>query len=163
MGAVATGGTDGRAGDIPLARLFAMAFRHLIDGLHARLAERGWSDVRPPYGFVLVAVQAGPTTQADLVELLGMTKQAVSKLLDGMEQAGYLTRAADPGDARAKVVALSRRGQRLLAAVEQIYAELEAEWAAAIGPRRVAALRRDLRAALEAAYGGRLPPVRPTW
>ncbi|HEY8547596.1 MAG TPA: hypothetical protein VIL36_21185, partial [Acidimicrobiales bacterium] len=46
-------------GPMPLARLFAMAFRQLIDELHARLAARGWGAMRPPYGFVLVAASQG--------------------------------------------------------------------------------------------------------
>ena len=38
----------------PLARLFAIAYRLLIDGLHERLRARGWTDVRPAFGFVLL-------------------------------------------------------------------------------------------------------------
>ncbi|MCU1617435.1 MAG: transcriptional regulator, MarR family, partial [Frankiales bacterium] len=51
--------------DVPLARLFAMAYRLLVDGLHERLAERGWSDVRPAFGFVLLALQGGPAGLRD--------------------------------------------------------------------------------------------------
>jgi hypothetical protein len=46
----------------PLARLFAIACRSLIDGLHTRLATRGWSDVRPAFGFVLLAARRAPTS-----------------------------------------------------------------------------------------------------
>ena len=42
------------AGGPPLARLFAIAYRQLIDGLHDRLQARGWTDVRPAFGFVLL-------------------------------------------------------------------------------------------------------------
>ena len=45
-----------------LARLFAMAYRQLIDGLHERLRDQGWTDVRPAFGFVLLAARAGPIT-----------------------------------------------------------------------------------------------------
>ena len=47
---------------IPLARLFAMAYRDLIDGLHERLRARGWHDVRPAFGFVLLAARDESTT-----------------------------------------------------------------------------------------------------
>jgi hypothetical protein len=50
----------------------------------------------------------------------------------------------------------------LLAAVEAIYAELEARWAGIIGRARVERLRADLLAVLTGPTG-ELPPVRPTW
>lgn len=145
---------------VPLARLFAMAYRLLVDDLHARLAERGWTDVRPAFGFVLLALRSGPVALRELPALLGTSKQAVSKLVDAMVAAGYVDRAAAPGDGRAKRVALSARGQALLAAVEAILAELEGGWAQTLGEERLAALRADLTAVVRSAAGGRLPEVR---
>ena len=55
--------------------------------------------------------------------------------------------------------ALVERG--VLKTVEAIYRELEAEWAAVIGARRVEALRADLIHVQEGLHGGALPPVRP--
>jgi len=145
---------------VPLARLFAMAYRLLVDQLHERLAERGWTDVRPAFGFVLLALRAGPASLRDLPAALGTSKQAVSKLVDAMVSAGYVDRVAHPGDARAKQVRLSRRGRDLLAAVEAIYRELEGDWARTLGDRELAGLRADLEAVLRAAHGGALPAVR---
>ena len=45
------------AGEPPLARLFAIGYRLLIDQLHDRLRALGWTDVRPAYGFVLLAAR----------------------------------------------------------------------------------------------------------
>jgi len=42
---------DAGSGPVPLARLLAMSFQQLIDDLHVRLAVRGWTDVRPAFGF----------------------------------------------------------------------------------------------------------------
>jgi DNA-binding MarR family transcriptional regulator len=159
---------------MPLARLFAMAFRHLIDELHTRLAERGWPAMRPPFGFVLVAASEGPLTSGAIADLLGMTKQAASKLVDAMEVEGYLRRevaggddrgggGGGRGDARAKPVALTARGRRLLDDVEAIYAELEAGWARVVGRPRVESMRDDLQTVMRAAHDGKLPPIRPTW
>ena len=57
MTPVPTRPTRGEA--VPLARLFAMGLRALIDELHERLARRGWPDVRPFLGFALLAVRDG--------------------------------------------------------------------------------------------------------
>jgi DNA-binding MarR family transcriptional regulator len=99
-----------------------MAFRDLIDGLHDRLVERGWHDVRGSYGYVFLAVRDEAHTTTEIGSLVGMTKQAASKLIDAMEASGYVRRHADAHDARAKLVSATARGRRLLEAVEAIYA-----------------------------------------
>lgn len=147
---------------VPLARLFAIGFRALIDGLHERLRERGYRDVGHSFGFVLLAAQRGPVTVGDVAALLGVTKQAASKLTAQMEERRYLKRVVAEDDGRSRPLALSARGQRLLAEVATIYQELEAEWAAVLGKRAVEDLRRSLTRVLRAQHGGRLPPVRPT-
>ena len=146
---------------VPMARLLAMGYRQLIDGLHSRLPAAGFRDVRPSYGFVLLAVRDRPTTIVDLAGLLGVTKQAASKLVGAMDGAGYVQRTTDPNDARAKNIELARRGAELLKAVEAIYDELESEWAATIGEASVHRMRRDLCSVLLVAHDGRLPHVRP--
>ena len=146
----------------PLARLFAIAYRSMIDGLHDRLRARGWEDVRPAFGFVLLAARAGPTTATELAALMGTTKQAASKVIDAMDTAGYVRRHGTAPDARRRPIELTRRGRRLLDTVETIYAELEAEWAMVIGTERLERMRADLVTALSDDTGA-LPPVRPTW
>ncbi len=138
-----------------------MAYRHLVVGLHERLVARGWPDVRPQYGYVLLACRAGPTTSGELATLLGVSKQAASKLVDGMVAASLVRRTASRQDSRAKLVALTARGRRLLAVVEEIYVELEADWARIAGRPAMAAVRDGLVTVLTSTYGGVLPPVRP--
>ncbi len=144
----------------PLARLTTMAARTLVDNLHERLVARGFHDVRPAFGYVLLATRDRPTSGGEIAALMGMTKQAASKLVDAMVVEGLVARRAHATDSRKQEVTLSAKGRRLLTEVESIYAELEAEWAKLIGRDRLEALRRDLTTILEATHGG-LPPVRP--
>ena len=146
---------------VPLARLFAIAYRVLVDDLHARLAERGWADVRVNYGFVLLAARDDGLRGTDIAAMLGVSKQAASKMVDSMRDAGYLAREPDPGDERARRIVLTERGRALMAEVERIYAELETGWADVIGTGSLESLRADLTAVLERAHGGRLPMIRP--
>lgn len=154
----------GRVDDdgVPLARLFAMAYGHFIDSLHVRLLEQGWDDVRPAFGFILLAVRSGPVTTTEIATLMGTTKQAVSKLVTAMHETGYVTHAVHPADSRAKLVTLTPRGKDLLAAVERIYRDLESEWSTLIGPTKIEDLRATLTTALRATHQGQLPPIRPT-
>jgi DNA-binding MarR family transcriptional regulator len=146
---------------VPMARLLAMGYELLIDGLHERLQDDGYTDVKPSFGFVLLAIRAESTTTTDLALSLGITKQAVSKLLDAMETAGYVARTTDEVDGRIKVVELTSQGHVLLTDVERIYVDLEAEWASIIGTAQLEQTRRRLTKVVVASHGGKLPVIRP--
>ena len=135
----------------------------MIMELHAELRARGWSNVRPAYGFVLLALQSGPTTSGALSDLLGITKQATSKLVNGMLDAGYLTRTIGAADARERPIVLTDRGRDLLGVVEEIYVDLEARWADVIGTDELERLRHGLTAALTDNGRHELPAIRPAW
>lgn len=154
--------SDPAEGTVPLARLLAMAYGDLIDQLHERLRADGWSDVRPAYGFVLLATRAGSQSVTALASRLEVSKQAASKLVESMVASGYLAYVVAGGDSRAKGVELSARGHELLAAVEAIYTELEAGWAELIGAKAVETMRRNLTTVVRARHDGELPTVRPT-
>ncbi len=146
----------------PLARLFAIAYRQLITDLHAELARRGWTDVRPAYGFALLALREGPLSSGELGVLMGMTKQASSKLVEALVDAGYARRGASIGDARVRPIELTDRGRDLQKTAERIYTDLESRWADVIGQDRLATLRADL-ISVTSDEDGELPPVRPLW
>ena len=156
------GGVADEAAPVPLARLFAVAYRYFIDELHLRLEAAGWTDVRPAYGFALLAARDRPITITALAALMSMTKQAASKLAAGMVAAGYLAETGSD-DARVRPLQLTPRGERLLGAVEDIYRELEAGWAEVIGVAAVERVRTDVTAAVTGTNDGRLPALRPVW
>jgi DNA-binding MarR family transcriptional regulator len=143
-----------------------MAFRQLIDDLHEQLQHRGWTDVRRSYGFVLVAVRdshSTPINTTDIATLLGVTKQAASKLVEAMVEAGYLNRVASDADGRQRPLELTKRGNKLLTVVEEIYADLEQAWANDIGAGALEKLRANITHVLRKRNDNELPPVRPTW
>jgi DNA-binding MarR family transcriptional regulator len=129
--------------ELPLRLL--LAFRVLIDELHAELARRGHPDMRPMHGFVFQAIGPGGTTAAELGRRLGISKQAAGKTIDTLEQLGYTERGPDPGDARRKVVRLTDRAIDALALSARIFDDLRARWAEILGTERLRALEADLR------------------
>lgn len=147
--------------DVPLARLFGLASRSLVDALHERLRARGWRDLRRSYGYVLLACRSGAPTSSEVAVMLGVSKQAAAKLVGDMVEADLLQQLTSTHDARARPLRLTRRGRRLLEVVEEIYLELEGEWAEVIGRPAVEAIRAGLGQVLTATYGESLPPVRP--
>jgi DNA-binding MarR family transcriptional regulator len=146
---------------IPLARLFTMAARSMTDELHVRLTARGWPPIPHAAGYVLLACRDSPTTGREIAALMRCSKQAASKLLEGLEAMDLVERRLDDADNRRKVVGLSERGRDLLSTVEDIYADLESEWAAVVGENAVDELRRQVTVALLQSSGGSLPAIGP--
>ncbi|TDB96995.1 MarR family winged helix-turn-helix transcriptional regulator [Actinomadura sp. 7K534] len=134
--------SDAPGFELPL-RLF-LAFRVIIDELHAELAAQGHPDLRPTHGFVLQAVGPG-TTAVELGRSLGVTKQAAGKMVESLERMGYVERTADPADARRKIVRLTARGADCLDRSARIFERIRADWVRRLGADRVRAMEHDLR------------------
>lgn len=129
--------------ELPLRLL--MAFRLLIDELHAELGRQGHPDIRPMHGFVMQAIGPHGTTAVELGRTLGVTKQAAGKTIETLERIGYVQRAPDPDDTRRKLVRLTPYGLDALNRSARIFDDLRANWAAELGEDRLQALESDLR------------------
>jgi DNA-binding MarR family transcriptional regulator len=135
--------TDPPGFELPLRLL--LAFRVLIDELHAELARQGHPDTRPMHGFVFQAIGPDGTTAAELGRRLGISKQAAGKTIDSLERLGYTERGPDPRDARRKMVRLTGRAVDMLERSARIFDDLRARWAETIGAERLRAMEADLR------------------
>jgi DNA-binding MarR family transcriptional regulator len=80
-----------------------------------------------------------------------------------MESAGFVARVASPRDGRVRDLVLADRGRALLQAVEEVYAEIEGEWALLAGADDLVSARRALSAVVAAADDTAQPAVRPIW
>jgi DNA-binding MarR family transcriptional regulator len=134
-----------RVADLPnTAELLRDAYLAL-DALPMRwLAESGHTGIRPAHTAVFEYLDADGTTVSTLAGRARMTKQAMAELVQALEAAGYLTRVADPGDRRAKLVMLTARGRDLIAVVQARVPELERRAEALLGADRLRDLRADL-------------------
>ncbi|MET9430607.1 MULTISPECIES: MarR family transcriptional regulator [unclassified Streptomyces] len=116
--------------------LLLTAFRVLIDELHARLAEVGHPDLRPAHGFAMQMISRGGSI-SDLGRRLGVSKQAASKTVAGLESLGYVQRRPSDLDQRQIEVFLTPRGVDALTASGEILNQLRAEWADTVGEREM--------------------------
>lgn len=55
--------------------------------------------------------QRGPCTQATLAAGLGVTPRAITALVDGLAESGFVTREPHPADRRAALVTFTERGR----------------------------------------------------
>lgn len=123
------------------AILVTAANRCLSDRLVAAVATAGGDAMRPSFGFVLRAVAAESPTVSRLAELLGVSKQAASKLADDMVNLGYLERAGDADDRRRTRLGLSDTGEAIRARALAESRAMEDELRDRFGDEAVAHLR----------------------
>ncbi|MFJ8114132.1 MarR family winged helix-turn-helix transcriptional regulator [Streptomyces sp. NPDC096132] len=69
--------------------------------------------------------ERGEQRQADLIKTLGLDPSTVTKMLQRLEQSGFVTRRPSAHDRRAVVVDTTRAGQALRDRVLQAWRELE--------------------------------------
>ena len=133
--------------------LIVAANRCVADRLGAAVATVGGEAMRPSFGFVIRAVAAEQPTVSRLAELLGVTKQAASRLADDMVTLGYLERAGDPADRRRTQLRLSPIGARIIARAREESEAMEAELRERFGDDAVGRLR-ELLTDFVARHGG---------
>ncbi|MEA2156796.1 MAG: hypothetical protein QOE11_2936 [Solirubrobacteraceae bacterium] len=139
--------TDELSGPPDLAILLAATGRAIADELGAAMRDAGLQ-VRPVYGFVIRAVAAEEPTINRLAELLGVTKQAASRLADEVPDGGFVERDTDSADRRSRRLRLTAAGAQVRARALQASARLERELAEAVGEDAVAGCRATLMALL---------------
>lgn len=93
----------------------------------------------------------GPSAPGDLAARLGLTSGAMTKVLDRLERAGYITRSADPGDRRRITIAADPGGLARLAAHYAPMGEKISRYLDQLSTSDLAAVLAFMRAGREAA------------
>lgn len=116
-----------------LGILLAQAYQAFVEQLHDELARQGIRDLRASHGYVLRTIEHAQLNQRELAARLGVTEQAIGKLVTEMVRRKLLRRTVDPTDARARRLALGSRGEQVLHHARRFHARLEAELVAKLG------------------------------
>ena len=77
---------------------------------------------------VLRWLHAGPLRLTDLVELTGLSKQAISQQVAQLTSLGYVRSVQHPDDGRARLLQLTAEGRDAQRTVHRIFAEVEEDW-----------------------------------
>jgi DNA-binding MarR family transcriptional regulator len=144
--------------DTDLGVLLGLAFQQFVIELNEDLAERGYDDLGRSDGYVFRALDAEPLTTSALAERLGVSKQGAGQLVDDMTRRGYLQSRPDPNDGRARLLELSTRGRRALAAARDFHRRYETRMARRHGRARVDSLRALLTEMAPTYENGALDP-----
>ena len=101
--------------------------------------------MRTPHGNVFQFLDDGGTRVSVLAERAQVTKQSMAELVAHLERHGYVERVPDPTDRRAKLVRATARGREVYEIAAEFVVDMEAEWTAQLGERKIGTLRRLLK------------------
>lgn len=122
------------------------------------LAARGHGELRTAHISVCAQVLQGRTRLADIAARVMVTKQAVSLLVQELEDLGYLERSVDPDDRRARIVKLTRKGRKAAADALEVMKRINRVCLEAVGPERLSECERTLRDVERALSASALEP-----
>jgi DNA-binding MarR family transcriptional regulator/catechol 2,3-dioxygenase-like lactoylglutathione lyase family enzyme len=109
--------------------------------IRAQLHAVGIDDLPRNGAFILAGIDGTGGTRGDLPSDLGITKQAVSQVIDILANRGYLERSPDPDDRRRNVLELTERGQQVVDAVFRGVEAVDVQLQDHVSPEQIEAMR----------------------
>jgi MarR family transcriptional regulator, transcriptional regulator for hemolysin len=147
------------AADPPVAEYAGQLFFRLWRASHTRAADALGSVGLTPALFGLlnvIAARAG-AIQQELGSAMGIDRSTMVSLVDQLERAGLAKRRPSATDRRAREIAITPKGRRLLQRSRRMISETEDEVLAGLTAEERSELVSLLRRALESA------PAQPLW
>ena len=114
------------------------------EALQALLIEGGWSSITRTQSLLFANIGMGETRPARLARNMGITRQSMSDLINGLVKRGILMTKPDPHDGRAQVVAFHPDGEAMVMAVRAAFERINHIVADRIGEDRFEALNEAL-------------------
>jgi DNA-binding MarR family transcriptional regulator len=125
-----------------------------VSTLGARLtAQRMPLSARGDFAVLAALEEDEPLSQADIGRRLGLDRNDVNGVLNRLEGAGHVGRAADPADRRRNIVTLTAAGRQYLAEIQEKADAVQDELLGALDPDE----RRQLQALLAKVLQGHKP------
>lgn len=134
--------------DDNIGRLLQLALRDFQSRCAEKLHARGYTQLSATHLTILSYIDPAGTRIVTLAERAGMTKQSMGDLIRELEAQGYVERSPDPGDKRAVIIKMVQTNTTFLADAYNIIAEIQSEYAAALGGSGAEQLRTLLKALL---------------
>ncbi|KAA1185780.1 winged helix-turn-helix transcriptional regulator [Rhizobium tropici] len=125
--------------------LLLYAYQASAHALTQTLHERGHPAIRPKHGAIFANIDEEGTRASLLAERAGMGKAAMGELIDDLERLGYVERAPDPTDRRAKLVTLGPKARQVMQIVHEFNDGIERRYRELLGEQAYQMLRTALR------------------
>ena len=138
-----------RYADWSLPALLRVARRTYGSAIGQALAELEFGDLPRNGAFVVGGIARSGAPLSEIIEHLGVSKQAAGQLVDTLVTRGYLDRAVDDRDRRRLTVTLTERGRNAAAAIRSAVDRVDTQLVKKVGDRSVAHTRAALVALIE--------------
>ena len=130
--------------------LLAKASQRWNELLYERFVERGYPDVRPSYGSLLVPLfEDDGLRMGQLARRARLSKQTMTTMVRLLERDGLVERVRDPDDGRAFRILLRERARDFQPVAEELLGELAELVAQALGRQETTALGRALKGVID--------------
>jgi DNA-binding MarR family transcriptional regulator len=117
--------------------------------LIGRLRDELGDVLRPTHNAVLRYLDEDGTRATVLARRSGLTRQALTQIIDDLERLGVVERREDPSDRRAKLVVYTDRGRTFFRRSRDVIDAIEAEYSRRLGRERYRALKDALADLIE--------------
>lgn len=139
---------DDRTAEVTLPALLRAARRVYGSAVSQAQSEAGYEDMPPNGSYVIGAIDRGGSPLSEIIEQLGVSKQAAGHLVDALVSRGYLDRSPDPEDRRRLRISVTARGEDAAAVTRAAVELIDADLLARVGAEHVAHTRATLIALL---------------
>ena len=129
-----------------LGFLLAKASQRWNELLYAHFSERGYGEVRPAYGSILLPLfEEDGLRMGELARRARLAKQTMTTMVRLLERDGLVTREPDPADGRAMRVHLTERSRTFQPVAEDVLNALDELVTRTLGARRAQQLANELK------------------
>jgi DNA-binding MarR family transcriptional regulator len=110
------------------------------DALQENMEIQGYAPTTRAISFILLNIAHGERRAINIARNLGVSRQAVSKMLIDLQRSGMLEMREDPEDQRSKILEFSAKFAKRGAACAEVLAQLEREVGRRVGRGRFQAM-----------------------
>jgi DNA-binding MarR family transcriptional regulator len=135
--------------DTHLGRMLLKLERKFTKQVLEKLASDNIKDITLRHFVVIPYVDHKGIRAIEIAKQAGISKQAVSKLVDELVNKGYLELKPDPTDGRASLVYMSSRGHEFLELALKYTRQIESQWADKVGKKDFLIMKSAMTTLLE--------------
>jgi len=135
--------------DVHLGRMLLKLERKFTRLVLDKLAQDGLDDITLRHFVVIPFIDEKGIRAVEIARQVGISKQAVSKLVDELLQKGYVSLKADPADGRASLVYMSPKGNDFLRRAIEYTKQVETSWQAVVGKQEFKVMKQAMSTLLK--------------
>ena len=129
-------GREPLMGSVPLPWLLRRTSQRYRTAIRDCLAERGFEELPQPGYWALMILSRGGTDASQLITQMGVSKQAVSKLVDALVTLGFVDRKPNAADRRRTDLRLSTKGRQAADVIGEAVRTTEETLVSELGAKR---------------------------